>query len=320
MAKGSLPILLLTQPLFHVEPGLPHTDRFEFHKLWESPDKASLFKKISSRCKAAIVRGEFTAADMDSLPNLRIISVCGVGYDGVDAGAAVSRGIQVSNTPDVLTEDVADLALGLLLAAGRNIVQADKYVRQGRWISDGDMAYNFRVQGKRLGIIGFGRIGKAIARRCLAMNMEIAYHNRKPREDVDFQYFRTPVELAAWSDYLLLATPGGAGTRHIVDTPVLKALGETGILVNVGRGANVDQAALASALANNTIAGAALDVLDGEPQVPPELIENERNLILQPHQASATYETRQAMVDLAFDNIYASLEGKPLLTPVPESQ
>lgn len=320
MAKDSLPAILLTQRLFHVVPGPPHTDRLKFHKLWEHPSKANLFREVSDYCKGAIVRGEFTANDMDALPNLDIIAVCGVGYDGVDVRAALERGIQVTNTPDVLTEDVADLALGLLLAAGRKIVQADKYVRQGRWVSDGEMAYNPRVQRKRLGIIGLGRIGMAIARRCRSMNMEIGYHNRNTREDVNFRYFPTPVDLATWADYLLLATPGGDGTRHIINEVVLSALGPTGILVNVGRGTNVDQSALADALTKRTIAGAALDVLEHEPEVPPELMKIEDNLILQPHQASATYETRLAMVDLAFENIYASLEGRPLLTPVPECQ
>jgi lactate dehydrogenase-like 2-hydroxyacid dehydrogenase len=312
--------ILLTQPLFHVDPGSPHTDRLSFYKLWECNDKAALMKSIAENCRGAIVRGTFSAEDMDLLPGLGIIAVCGVGYDGVDVKAAIKRGIQVTNTPDVLTEDVADLALGLLLACGRKIVQADKYVRQGKWETEGEMTYNPRVHGKRLGIIGLGRIGMAIARRCLALNMDIGYHNRNQRNDVNFHYFRSALSLAAWSDYLILATPGGKETRHIVNREVLSALGPNGMLVNVGRGTNVDQSALAEALNTGIIACAALDVLEGEPLVPQELMTREDNLILQPHHASATFETRQAMVDLALDNIQAHLDGRKLLTPIVECQ
>ena len=311
------PDILLTHPLFHVNPDT-YQETYHFHCLWKATDPDAMIEQIAGSCRAVIVRGEFNGQHMDALPELGLIAVCGVGYDAVDVQAALERNIKVTHTPDVLTEDVADLALGLMLAAGRKIVQADKYVRKGLWSSQGEMPYNQRVQSKRVGIIGLGRIGMAIARRCEAMNMEIGYHNRNPKPEVAYPWFSTPSELASWADYLLLATPGGASTYHIINQNVLRALGSSGILINVGRGTNVDHNALQMALKNQTIAGAALDVIEGEPNIPDELLALEDNLILQPHQASATYETRQDMVNLTLENINAFLHNQPIPALIPE--
>lgn len=317
MLSTHRPDVLLTHPLFHVS-AETFVDRYNFHKLWESINPSQLISQISNTCEVAVVRGPFSEKDMDKLPRLRLIAVCGVGYDGVDVLTAKSRNIQVTHTPDVLTEDVADLAFGLLLAAGRKIIQADKYVRGGFWAARGEMPYNRRVNGAKVGILGLGRIGLAIARRCRAFDMEIAYHNRSVRKDVDYSFYSKLTELAGWSDYLVVATPGGAETRHIVNSEVMSALGKNGILINIGRGSNIDQEALIGALKEGVIGGAALDVIDGEPEVPLELLELEDNLILQPHQASATFETRQAMVDLTLANVDAFYSNQSLLTLVPE--
>ena len=317
MPSSPKPDVLLTHPLFHVSvESLGH--KYTFYKLWESLNPSQLISQISSTCEVVLTRGAFSSKQMDELQALKLIAVCGVGYDGIDVEAAKSRDIQVTHTPDVLTEDVADLAVGLLLSAGRKIVQADKYVRAGLWSSRGEMPYNRRVCGQKLGIVGLGRIRLAIARRCKAFNMEIAYHNRSVRNDVEYPYYSSVSKLAEWSDYLLVVTPGGEATHHLVDAEVLSSLGNDGILINIGRGTNVDQHALINALKLGVIAGAALDVIDGEPNVPQELLEIEDKLILQPHQASATYETRQAMVDLTLANVDAIYSNQPLLSLIPE--
>ncbi len=311
------PGVLVTKPMFHV--GLDEFRDFcTPHALWESERPDELLRQVAPTCRAVALRDVFTAQMMEQLPQLGLISVCGVGYDDVDVQAALDRGIQVTHTPGVLTEDVADLAVGLVLAAGRRIVQGDQYVRSGRWSAEGLMPYTRRVHGKRMGILGLGRIGLAIARRCEAFNMEIAYHNRNRRDDVNYSYRETLKELAAWADYLVVAMPGGTDTHHIVNAGVLQELGPDGVLVNVGRGSNVDTQALILALEKGTLGCAALDVVENEPAVPGALLSIKENLILQPHHASATFETRRAMVELTFDNIRSFLEGRPLISLIPE--
>ena len=311
------PDILVTLPMFHV--ALEElADRYRLHPLWKAEEQQVLLERLAPTCRIAAVRGVFNASMMNLLPNLELLSVCGVGYDDVDIKAALKRGIRVTHTPDVLTEDVADLAVGLMLASGRSILKGDRFVRAGRWPKEGMMAYTGRVQGRRIGILGLGRIGLAVARRCEAFNMEIGYHNRNLRKDVRYSYLDSPTLLAEWADYLVVVTPGGASTHHIVNEEVLTALGPKGTLINVGRGSNVDETALAKALRDRTLGAAALDVLADEPVVPDELLAIEENLILQPHQASATFETRRAMVELTFENIEAYLKGEPLITPVPE--
>ncbi len=275
------------------------------------------FAQIAPRIKAIAGGGEsqVTRALMVQLPALEMISVFGVGYDRYDVAAARERGIPITNTPDVLTDDVADMGISLMLAIARTIPQADKYVREGKWPS-GSMPLARKVTGARLGIVGLGRIGSAIARRAAGFDMSIAYTSRNKVADSPYTYYPTPAALAAEVDFLMVITPGGAGTKGLINAEVLKALGPKGYLINVARGSVVDEAALITALQNNVIAGAALDVFENEPHVPAALCAM-NNVVLAPHVASATWQTRRAMADLAFGNLQAHFAGKPLLTPVP---
>jgi lactate dehydrogenase-like 2-hydroxyacid dehydrogenase len=240
----------------------------------------------------------------------------GVGYDGVDVAAAKARGVVVAHTPDVLNDDVADLALALMLNVARRIPQADQYVRQGKWPS-GPMPLARKMSGARLGLVGMGRIGQAIAHRALAFGMSVAYTARSAKTTLPYAFFGTPKELAAASDFLVVITPGGAATRKLIDAAVLRALGPGGYLVNVARGSVVDEAALIEALKKGTIAGAGLDVFENEPQVP-EALRALDNVVLVPHIGSATVQTRHAMAARAFANLEAFFAGKPLPSPVPE--
>lgn len=278
---------------------------------------AAAFAQIAPRIKAIAGGGEsqVTRALMAQLPALEMISVFGVGYDRYDLAAARERGIPITNTPDVLTDDVADMGICLMLAIARTIPQADKYVREGKWPS-GPMPLARKVTGARLGIVGLGRIGSAIARRAAGFDMSIAYTSRNKVADSPYAYYPTPAALAAEVDFLMVITPGGAGTKGLINAEVLKALGSKGYLINVARGSVVDESALITALQNNVIAGAALDVFENEPHVPAALCAMS-HVVLAPHVASATWQTRRAMADLAFGNLQAHFAGKPLLTPVP---
>ena len=278
---------------------------------------AAAFAQIAPRIQAIAGGGEsqVTRALMEQLPALQMISVFGVGYDRYDVAAARERGIPITNTPDVLTDDVADMGISLMLAIARTIPQADKYVREGKWPT-GPMPLARKVTGARLGIVGLGRIGSAIARRAAGFDMSIAYTSRNKVADSPYTYYPTPTALAAEVDFLMVITPGGAGTKGLINAEVLKALGAKGYLINVARGSVVDESALITALQNNVIAGAALDVFENEPHVPAALCAMS-NVVLAPHVASATWQTRRAMADLAFGNLQAHFSGKPLLTPVP---
>jgi len=274
--------------------------------------------QVLGRVKALVGGGEskIDAGYMALFPALQMISVCGVGYDGIDVAAAKKRGIMVTHTPDVLNDDVADLALGLLLAVARKIPAADKFTRNADWL-DGPFQLTRKLTGAKLGMVGMGRIGQAIAKRAAAFDMDIAYTSRNPRTDVSYRYVATPTALAAEVDFLVIITPGGAGTKNLINAEVLKALGPQGFLVNVARGSVVDQAALIEALQKKMIAGAGLDVFVDEPNVPAELRKLD-NVVLTPHIASGTVETRKAMSALALANLNAFTEGQPVLTPVPE--
>lgn len=252
------------------------------------------------------------------LPHLKLIAICGVGYDGVDVAAAIEKGIVVTHTPGVLTDDVADLALALVLSIGRRIPQADKFVRNGDWVGD---AFNLthKVSGSRLGLVGMGRIGRAIAKRAAAFDMRVAYTGREAKADVPYSFYQTVSDLAAQVDYLVVAVPGGEETQNLIDAQVLQALGNKGYLVNIARGSVVDQPVLVQALKEKTIAGAALDVYWDEPIIDPEL-RRLSNVVLTPHIASATVETRQAMAALTLNNLQAFFDGRALPTPVPECQ
>lgn len=290
-------------------------DHFTVHKLWQADDKAALLASLADTCEAIAGASSCGADIMDALPKAKVIAHHGVGYDGVDVAAATARGIKVSNTPDVLSDEVADLALGLLIATCRRIPQADRYVRDGRWEREGDMAFTTRVHGRKVGILGLGRIGIEIARRCEAFKMDIAYHTRSPK-DVPYTYYNDLVAMARDVDFLIAIVPGGAGTKHMVNNAVLDALGPQGVLVNVARGSVVDQDALIDALREGRLGAAGLDVFADEPRVPQALTEMTENVVLQPHQASATHETRLAMGRLVMNNALAGLAGKPLITPV----
>jgi lactate dehydrogenase-like 2-hydroxyacid dehydrogenase len=276
------------------------------------------FAKLAPQIRGIAASGEskVPASLIAQLPALEIISVFGVGYDGVDVAAAKARNVMVTHTPKVLNDDVADLAIGLMLSAARQLPAADRYVKDGKWTS-GPMPLARKVSGARIGIVGIGRIGQAIAQRALAFNMTVSYTARSKRAELPYTFYPTPAELAAHCDYLVLITPGGAGTNKLINAEVLKALGPEGILVNVARGSVVDQEALIHALQNGVIAGAGLDVFENEPNVP-EALRAIPHVVLAPHIGSATRQTRQAMADLAFNNLKSHFDGKPVHSPVPE--
>ncbi len=250
------------------------------------------------------------AAWLTQLPALKVVSSFGVGLDRLPLDAARASGLPVGYTPDVLNDCVADLAMGLLIDGARRIAAADRFVRRGDWLN-GRYPLTTRVSGKRLGIVGLGRIGQAVARRAAGFDMAIAYTNRRPAEGVAWRHEPSVTALAQWADFLVLTVAGGAGTRHLVNAEVLRALGPKGLLVNVARGSVVDEAALVASLQSGELGGAALDVFDDEPRVPAELLAME-NVVLAPHMASGTHDTRQAMADLCLANLRAGLAGESL--------
>ena len=247
------------------------------------------------------------------LPDLEIITLCGVGYDGVDLAACRERGVRLTNTPDVLTDDVADLATALVLMTSRRLVEANRFLHQGHWLT-GQFPLASALRGKTAGILGLGRIGKAIATRLSALGMAIAYHGRQS-QSVPYTYHATLTGLASAADFLVLACPGGPATHHLVDASVLAALGPTGTLINIARGSVVDESALTHALESGQILTVGLDVFEHEPHVPAALL-NHPHAVLLPHVGSATVETRTAMGQLCLDNLHAHFSGAPLLTPV----
>ncbi|PZQ43832.1 MAG: 2-hydroxyacid dehydrogenase [Micavibrio aeruginosavorus] len=251
---------------------------------------------------------------IEALPNLEIIAQYAVGYDNIDLEAARERGIMVTNTPDVLTDDTADTALSLLLAVSRRICEGDMYVRVGKWLN-GSMPLGNSLGSKTAGIVGMGRIGQAITSRCAAFGMKILYTGPRKKDGISYDYEPDLEKLAEKADYLILACPGGAKTHHMVHAPILEALGPKGFLVNISRGSVVNEEDLITALKNKKIAGAGLDVFANEPHVPEELIKMD-NVVLLPHIGSATVETRAKMGQLVIDNLLAHFDGKPLLTPV----
>ncbi|WGF87242.1 2-hydroxyacid dehydrogenase [Marinivivus vitaminiproducens] len=289
---------------------------FRLHRLWQADDPAKLLAEHGGRI-GAIAAGGHKGPDeavYAACPNLKVISAFGVGYDGIDVGLASKHGVTVTNTPDVLNDCVADIALALMLSVSRRIVEADRFTRAGKW-PNGAFPFARQLTGSKLGIVGLGRIGKAIAKRAQGFDMTIAYHGRN-RQDSPFAYYGDLKEMAAWADILCLIVPGGAGTRHMVDREILEAVGPEGILINVARGSVVDEAALVETLRSGKLGAAGLDVFDREPHVPEALFALD-NVVLLPHIASATHQTRNAMADLVVDNIKAVLDGKPPLTPVP---
>ncbi len=296
----------------------PLQQSFEVHDRIHESDPAA-FARVAPTIRAICGGGEskVTRALMDQLSALEMVSIMGVGYDGVDVPAAIERKVPVTHTPNVLNDEVADLALGLMLSIARRIPQADAYVRAGRWGKEGPFPLTRKMSGARLGIVGLGRIGQAIATRAEGFGMSVAYTARSAKAELKYRYYASAKELASQVDFLVIITPGGAATKHMINADVMKALGPRGYLINVARGSVVDEAALVEALKNGVIAGAALDVYEKEPH-PTEALWSLDNVVLTPHMASGTRETRQAMADLAVNNLRAHFAGQPLLSPVPE--
>jgi hydroxypyruvate reductase len=275
------------------------------------------FDKVAGLVRGCVTNGHSGPPPemIDRMPKLEIIASASVGYDGIPVEYARSKGIPVTNTPDVLNDDVADLAIALMIMTARRLVASDSYVRTGKWPKGGEYPLAQKASRKRVGILGMGRIGKEIGKRAEAMNNTIAYHSRRPAAGVPYKHYPDLVELAKNSDFLLVIIPATPQTSKIVNKAVIEALGPTGILVNVARGAVVDEDALVEALTTGKLGGAGLDVFAQEPQVPKELFGMD-NVVLQPHVGSATYETRRAMSQLVLDNLDARFAGKPLLTEI----
>ncbi len=289
-------------------------ERFHCHELAQL-DAAGL-KALAPSLRGMVATGESVVTHelIARLPALEVISVLGVGYDGIDMAAARERGVCVTHTPGLSTDDIADFAMALLLSAARQVVNADRFVRRGEW-SAGRYPMTRRVSGARLGIVGLGRIGRAVATRALAFGMSIAYTGRTPKADVPYLWCADARTLAARVDYLVVCASGGAATRALIDGDVLAELGPSGVLVNVARGSIVDENALVKALRERTILAAGLDVFCHEPHVPKGLLALD-NVVLTPHMASTTDATVQAMFDLAFDNLAAHFDGLPVPAPV----
>ena len=268
---------------------------------------------------AAVTTGGIgiSAAQIAALPKLRVVAGFGVGYDRVDIPAARARGVVVTNTPGLTDRCVADHAMALFLAVARRVAEADRFVRAGKWTSARLPGLAHRATGRKLGILGLGRIGMQIAKRAAAFDMPIGYHNRTPRTDVAYRHFPTVQAMAAWADVLIVATPGGAGTRHLVDGAALAALGPAGVVVNIARGSVIDEAALLAALKTGAIAGAGLDVFEEEPRMSADF-HGLDNAVLTPHIAGSTAETWADCEAMAFENLRRHFAGEALLTPIPE--
>lgn len=297
---------------------IPLNAAFHVHRHFEAADKAAFLEEIGPAVRAIATRGELgaDAAMIAACPNLEIVCVYGVGYDAVDLGACRARGIRVTNTPDVLTGDVADLGVAMMLCQARGMVGAERWVRDGSWAARGLYPLQRRVWGRRAGVLGLGRIGYEVAKRLAGFDMEIAYCDVAPRDHgAAWTFLADPVALAAASDFLFVTLSASAATRHIVGREVIAALGPDGMLINISRASNIDEAALLDALERGALGSAALDVFEGEPNLDPRF-RALPNCLLQPHQASGTVETRRAMGQLVRDNLDAHFAGRPLPTQV----
>ena len=304
-----------------IGPMMPHVmaaldDAYDVHRLYQAEDRDALIASVANDIRGIATDGHLGAsADLISkLPNLEIISCYGVGVDAIDLKAAGEHDVTVTNTPHVLNDDVANLAIALLLATSRCIVRNDKHVRSGAWLK-GNAPLARGIRGKNVGILGLGRIGKDIARKLEVFGCNIAYHGRSRQDDQPYEFHDTLVGLADWSDYLIVICPGGPATAGIVNADVCKALGPEGTLINVARGSVVDEPAMVAALESGELGGAGLDVFADEPRVP-EILFAMDNVVLQPHAGSATEETRRAMGDLVVENLALHFAGKPVKTPV----
>lgn len=309
--------VLITAPLPVV--GDETNEGISFHRLWEAGDLDQFLEAAAARIRGIAAGGRLRvdAALLDRLPKVEIVASFGVGYDRVDVGAASVRGIVVTNTPDVLTEEVADLALGMLLATLRDIPRADRFVRDGLW-PKGSFPLSSSLRGRTVGIVGLGRIGKAIARRLEACGVSVVYHGRNRQADTAHPFFASLIEMAQAVDTLVVSAPGTASTEGLVSRDILEALGPDGVLVNVGQGTLVDEPALIDALRSGAIRAAGLDVFSDEPNVPAALSAIQ-NVVLLPHVGSGSTVTRDAMGRLVQDNLLSCFAGRGPLTPVPET-
>ena len=299
---------------------------FRVRTLWDAPDPNALLRELEPSLRAIATGVSILAEDrhfpidqafLDRFPKLEIVANLGVGYDNIDAAAAARNGVVVTNTPDVLTDETADTAMGLLLNAVREFPAAERYLRAGKWL-ERPFRLTASLRGRMMGIIGLGRIGKAIAARAEPFGVKIAYHGRNRQADVAYPFFASLLEMAKAVDILMVVAPGGPSTRNMVDADVLKALGPNGLLINISRGTLVDERALIDALTSSAILGAGLDVYTNEPNVPSELIALD-NVVLLPHVGSASRHTRDLMNQLVVDNLVAWANDQPLLTPVAET-
>jgi lactate dehydrogenase-like 2-hydroxyacid dehydrogenase len=294
---------------------------FNLHVMADTKDKDALIASLAPRLRAIAVSASTERVDgtlMARLPKLEIVSTFAVGYDHIDSKWAGEHGVVVTNTPGVLTEEVADTALGLLLCTVREFPQADRYLRAGKWLERDYRLTPATLRDRTVGLVGMGRIGQAIARRLDAFKVPVVYHSRRPQQGVPYRHYPDLVAMARAVDILLVIVPGGPATRNMISAEVLDALGPDGIFINVARGSVVDEAVLIKALQDKRIMAAGLDVYAKEPQVPEELIAMD-NVVLFPHVGSATVATRGAMDQLVVDNLLAWGAGKPPLTPVPET-
>jgi lactate dehydrogenase-like 2-hydroxyacid dehydrogenase len=296
----------------------PLNAAFAVHRYFAAEDKAGLLSKVGPEIRGIATRGELGAnrAMIEACPHLEIISVYGVGYDAVDLAACRERGIRVTNTPDVLTNDVADLGVAMMLCHSRGMIGAETWVKDGSWASKGLYPLKRRVWGRRAGVLGLGRIGFEVAKRLKGFDMEIAYSDTGPKSFAEgMEFIADPVKLAERSDFLFVTLAASADTRHIVGREVIAALGAEGMLINISRASNIDEEALLDALESGVLGSAALDVFEGEPKLNPRFLKLD-NVLVQPHHASGTIETRQAMGKLVRDNLTAHFAGNPLPTPV----
>ncbi len=291
---------------------------YDVKKLYEASDRDAFIANEASQVTAIATRGELGASAelIAKLPNLKIVSVYGVGYDAVNLDACRERGIRVTNTPDVLTNDVADLGVAMMLCQSRGMIGAEQWVKDGSWASKGLYPLKRKVWGRKAGVLGLGRIGFEVAKRLRGFDMDIAYSDVSEKSYAEgMTYIADPVKLAEHSDFLFVTLAASAATRHIVSKNVIEALGPEGMLINISRASNIDEAALLDALETGKLGSAALDVFDGEPNLNPRFLKLE-NVLLQPHHASGTIETRKAMGKLVRDNLAAHFAGQPLPTPV----
>jgi lactate dehydrogenase-like 2-hydroxyacid dehydrogenase len=319
MAAEKTEILLVGPPKPVIVNGLdPAVNLIRFA---EANDKDKLCAELAPRLRAiamSVTSERMDGAFMSRFPRLEIVSSFGVGYDHIEIPWAVAHGVTVTNTPDVLTEEVADTALGLLLCTVREFPQAERYLRAGKWVEKDYPLTRASLRDRTVGLVGMGRIGQAIARRLEAMQVPVVYHSRRPAAGLSYRHYPQLLEMARDVDILLVITPGGAATRNMINAEVLAALGPDGILINMARGSVVDQPALIKALLDKTIMSAGLDVFANEPEVPPELIAMD-HVVLFPHLGSASVATRERMDRLVVDNLLSWAAGKGPLTPVAET-